>query len=261
MARKDDFPEEGDLVVGSVKNVKNFGAFINLEEYDQKEGFIHISEVSSGWVKYIRDFVREGQKVVCKVLNVEEAKGHIDLSLKRVNDHLKRQKIQEWKNEQKAEKLFEIIAAKIDKDLQECYDEFGDELIEKFGYLYGAFEEAAISKDNLTDEGFKGDWIDVFVELANDNITPPFVSIQGVLDISLPTANGILKISEALTEVEKEDVDEVSIVITYQGAPSYRMVIKAPDYKVAEEELRVAVEAVTDSISKAKGSCQFKRKD
>lgn len=260
MPLKSEFPEEGDLVVGTVKNVKNFGAFITLDEFDRKEGFIHISEVSSGWVKYIRDFVREGQKVVCKVLNVDASKGHVDLSLKRVNDHLKRQKIQEWKNEQKAEKLFELLANKIEKDIKTCYEEFGDELIDKYGYLYGAFEEAAISIDNLKDEGFEGDWLDPFAEVAKDNIVPPFVSIQGVLDISLPASDGITKISRALMAVEKEE-DDFSVVITYLGAPSYRVVVKAPDYKIAEDELKMAVDDVTANITKMKGTCQFNRKD
>src|SRR5439155_13041021 len=47
-ARGYDWPDEGDLVVCTVTNVKNFGAFVTLDEYDAKEGFIHIAEVSSG---------------------------------------------------------------------------------------------------------------------------------------------------------------------------------------------------------------------
>ena len=260
MPPKSEFPEEGDLVVGTVKNVKNFGAFVTLDEFDRKEGFIHISEVSSGWVKYIRDFVREGQKVVCKVLNVDPSKGHVDLSLKRVNDHLKRQKIQEWKNEQKAEKLFELVAKKLEKEPAACYEEFGEDMIEKYGYLYGAFEEAAISVDNLKNDGFDGDWLDAFMEVATDNIVPPFVSIQGVLDITLPVSDGMAKISKALTGIEKEE-DDFSVVISYLGAPRYRMVVKAPDYKIAEEEMKIAVNDVTKSIVKMKGSCQFNRKE
>jgi len=77
-----DWPDEGELVVLHRSNVKNFGAFVTLDEFESKEGFIHIAEVSSGWIKYIRDYVREGQKVVCKVLKVDQDKGHIDLSLR-----------------------------------------------------------------------------------------------------------------------------------------------------------------------------------
>ncbi|HIG99419.1 MAG TPA: S1 RNA-binding domain-containing protein, partial [Thermoplasmata archaeon] len=107
---KKEYPEEGELVVGTITKVQGFGAFVSLDEYPNKEGFIHISEIATGWVKRIRNFVREKQKVVCKVVHVDEAKKHIDLSLKKVNDHQRREKIQDWKNAQKATKLFEMVA-------------------------------------------------------------------------------------------------------------------------------------------------------
>src|SRR5919109_2491020 len=115
MVRGKEYPDEGELVVGTVRAVENFGAFVKLEEYPDKEGFLHIAEVSAGWVKRIRDHVREQQRVVCKVLTVDPSRGHVDLSLKRVNEHAKREKIQEWKNEVKAEKLLEITSQRLKK--------------------------------------------------------------------------------------------------------------------------------------------------
>ena len=113
MSRDRGFPDNGELVVCTVDSVKNYGAFVTLDEYDGKQGFVHVRDVATGWVKYIRDYVREGQKIVCKVLGVDSSKGHIDLSLKSVNDHQKREKIQQWKNENKAEKLMEIVAERL----------------------------------------------------------------------------------------------------------------------------------------------------
>ncbi len=107
---QNNWPEIGDFVVCTVKDVTDFGAYTTLEEYDGKEGFIHISEIKAGWVKYVRDHVREGQKIVCKVLNVDPSRRHIDLSLKDVNEHQKRAKIQEWKSEQKANKWMQFVA-------------------------------------------------------------------------------------------------------------------------------------------------------
>src|SRR5439155_23833651 len=104
---------------------KNFGAFVTLDEYESKSRFIHIAEVSSGSIKYIRDYVREGQKVVCKVLKVDTDKGHIDLSLKAVNEHQRREKIQEWKNEQKAENRLRIVATRVGKTVEAGREELG----------------------------------------------------------------------------------------------------------------------------------------
>ena len=139
--KKKEYPEEGELVVGTVVKVQNFGAFITLDEYPGKEGFIHIAEIATGWVKRIRNHIKEKQKVVCKVMHVDQAKDHVDLSLKRVNEHQKRDKIQEWKNSQKAEKLLEMVAKKLGKTVSQCHIHFGEDLAKKFGTLYAAFEE------------------------------------------------------------------------------------------------------------------------
>jgi translation initiation factor 2 subunit 1 len=57
-----EYPEEGDLIVGTVVKVQNFGAFVTLDEFPEKEGFIHIAEIATGWVKRIRNHIKEKSK-------------------------------------------------------------------------------------------------------------------------------------------------------------------------------------------------------
>jgi len=252
---KRGYPEVGELVIATVKSIKPYGAFVTLDEYGDKEGFIHIGEIAAGWIKYIRDHIREGQKVVCKVLRVDESRGHIDLSLKRVNEHQKREKIQEWKNEKKAEKLFEIVAQRLGKDVKDCYEEFGYSLIDHFGTLYGAFEEAAMNEDVLEEEGFEGDWIDVFVQVAKENISPPYVKISGYIELTTEAPDGIEHIKKVLSEAESENVK-----ITYVGAPRYRIYVKAEDYKTAEELLSNTANKIIDEFKKLGGEGEFHRR-
>ncbi|MBW3581926.1 MAG: translation initiation factor IF-2 subunit alpha [Euryarchaeota archaeon] len=259
MVKAREFPEEGELVVGTVREVQNFGAFIKLEEYPGKEGFVHIAEVSSGWVKRIRDYVREQARVVCKVLNVDTGKGHIDLSLKRVNEHQKRETIQEWKNEQKAEKLFEIVAERIGKTTDEAYKEFGYELIDVYGTLYGAFEEAAYDLDAIKEEGVDGAWLGVFGEVAVENIQIPFVDIAGYIDATIPGKDGVDDLKKALAAAEGSEFEDVEIHVTYLGAPHYRVKVRAPDYKVAEEELRKAADRTIQLVHKSGGTGSYHR--
>jgi translation initiation factor 2 subunit 1 len=257
-----EYPEEGDLVVVTVREVKNFGAFVVLNEFDNKEGFIHIAEVASGWVKYIRDYIKEGQVQVCKVLRVDPSRGHIDLSFKQVNEHQHRFKIQEWKNEQKAEKLFEIMANNQKLDLKLAYEEFGYKLMDIFGTLYGAFEECTINPDCLQNNGFSGPWINEFIQIAKDNINPPFVSIDGFLELTCTESNGIVPIKEALMKAQDVEKDNNSfITIQYVSAPKYRIQVRAMDYKVAEELLRNAADIAIDYIKKYNGNGTFHRKE
>ena len=81
--KRPEWPEVGDLVIVTVNRITDYGAYVTLDEYG-KEGLLHVSEVASSWVRNIRDFVREGQKTVLKVLRVDTEKGHVDISLRRV---------------------------------------------------------------------------------------------------------------------------------------------------------------------------------
>jgi translation initiation factor 2 subunit 1 len=259
MLRKADFPEVGELVICSVLNVKNFGAFVTLDEFQGREGFIHVRDVATGWVKYIRDHVREGQKVVCKVLGVDADKGHIDLSLKQVNDHQRREKVQEWKNEKKAEKLLEMAGSKLGKSLDDSFAEVGDRLIEEFGTLYGAFEATASDQGVLKGLGVDKDWIGAITSIANESIQLPSVTIDGLLEVTNPAPDGIDLIRESLESGLKGG--EAEIDIHYLGAPRYRITVTAEDYKIAEEELKAAIDRIVGSIEGSGGSASFKRKE
>ena len=256
---KKDYPEEGELVVGTITKVQGFGAFVTLDEYPNREGFIHISEIATGWVKRIRNFVREKQKVVCKVVHVDAAKKHIDLSLKKVNDHQRREKIQDWKNAQKATKLFEMVAQGLSKSVDQCYKEFGDELVKKYGTMYAAFEECAYDANTLKNDGFSGDWLKKFDEVAKTSITVPFVEIKGMLLLTSYLPDGITHIKEALSVAEKSEFDDVTINIKYISAPRYMIKVKAPDYKIAESQMKKAVERAETFMTKIKGECEFQR--
>ena len=259
MARAAEFPDEAELVVCTVQSVKDFGAFVSLDEYGGKEGFIHIAEVATGWIKYIRDYVREGQKLVCKVLRVDKSKGHVDLSFKAVNEHKRREKIQEWKNEQKAEKLMGIIAQRLGSTPEKCYEDFGYKLAESFGTLYHAMEECVMDEGIFEEEDFEGEWTKTFIEVAKENIVAPYVRIGGFLEMTCPKPDGAVHIKDALAKALKED--HITVKVQYLGAPRYRIVVRAPDYKSAESEMENAAKKVLKYLEAHGGEGKFIREE
>jgi translation initiation factor 2 subunit 1 len=253
------WPDESDFVVCSVIKVTDFGAFVALDEYGGKEGLIHISEVASGWVKYIRDHVREGQKIVCKVLFVDPAKQHIDLSLKDVNEHQRREKIQEWKNEQKADKWIHYVAesTKIEK---EGLDKLINLFYDKYGNVYSAFEKAMLGGDSaLTKIGVSEDLAKMITQVANDNLKKPQVDISGYINLTCPNPDGIEVIRKALIKADEEVGDDIKVDVSYVGAPRYRIRVIAPDYKKAESVLKKSSESAIKIVQKAGGTGEFFR--
>ena len=139
--KKQGFPEEGDSVLCTVTSVQYHSVFVNIDEYG-KSGMIHISEVSPGRIRNIRDFVKEGKKIVCKVLRVNEEKGYIDLSLRRVNESEKRRKIDDIKKEQNSEKIVELAAQKIGIKTEQLYKEILDKISMDYASLHEFFDNA-----------------------------------------------------------------------------------------------------------------------
>lgn len=255
-----EFPDEGELVIATVANVKNFGAFVRLDEYEGREGFIHVREVATGWVKYIRDHVREGSKVVVKVLRVDQSKGHIDCSLKQVNEHQRRDKIKQWKNEAKAHKLFEILAKDLGADPEEAFSEIGFKLVEEFGSLYGVLEEVAMDETVLDEFDLPSEWQEGLTRVAQENITPPYVQIGGILELLSTDSAGIEHIKAALEASQAAATEDGSVILRYLGAPRYHIRVTAPDYKVAESVLKEAVDsAISGMEDTAGGSGKFTR--
>ncbi len=253
-----DWPEAGELVVCTVQNVKDFVAFVHLDEYQGREGLIPISEIARGWIKYIRDHIREGQKVVCKVLNVDTKKGHIDLSLKDVNEHQRREKIREWKNESKALKWIGFAAEAAGKP--EETDAIASAIYEEYGELYSAFEEIVQNgKAALKECAISDDIIEALLTIARDNVRIPTVTISGDLYLRTTNADGVNIIRRALRSAQPK-VDDAEIEITYLGAPNYRLKVTATDYKSAEIALDKAANAAIGVLKRAESEGKFTRR-
>ncbi len=71
--------EAGNIIEGTVVKITHYGAFVELP--DGKSGLVHISEIADTFVKDVKDYLREQDRVRVKVLGINE-KGKLDLSVK-----------------------------------------------------------------------------------------------------------------------------------------------------------------------------------
>ena len=254
------WPTPGELVVGRVDEIEDFGVFVDLEEYEDKRGLVHVSEVASGWIKNVRDHVNVDQTVVCKVIDVDEDAQQVDLSIKDVNDHQRSEKIQEWKNEQKADKWMEIAFG--EDVAADDFRRIANELIDAHGSLYDGFEQAAIlGPEALENTDLDGEEIDAIVETARENVSVPYVTVTGYVDLEASGGEGVETVREALEAAEGngEVPDEVELEVTYVGAPEYRIRVQAPNYKTAESQLEASATRAREAIEAGGGTGDFHR--
>jgi translation initiation factor 2 alpha subunit (eIF-2alpha) len=173
-------PEEGEIIIATVREVTGHGVYVTLDEYNNMTGFLYISEIGTGWIRNIERYVRPKQKAVLKVIRVNKVRGEIDTSLKQVSGEERRSKLIEIKKSDKAATLLDVVQSKLE----------------------------------LTDQ-----------------------------------------------QVQEGNKAGASSAITYIGAPRYRIVVKAENFKIAEKFLNNSVEKTRVNIEKQHGTFNFVRVD
>lgn len=116
----------GSIVEGTVVNITNFGAFVEL--VGGKTGLVHISEVSNTFVKDIRNFLKEKEKVKVKIISIEDD-GKVSLSIKQAQEKQDKRSIKpieiDWSQDRsKTQSMsFEERLSKFMKDSEERYQD------------------------------------------------------------------------------------------------------------------------------------------
>lgn len=258
-----EWPNVDDYAIAVATKVAAYGAYVTLSEYGNKEGFIHISEISSTWVRNIRNHIHESQRVVVKILKVDPEKMHIDCSLRRVSNESKRAKNNEWKRAQKAEKLLELVAKENDMTLEQIYEKIGWPIEEVFGEIYTGLERAADGGVEVLDEVQSTKKLKKQVaDFAAQRIEIPSVEIDGEVTITVPGPDGVEVIKKALIEgLAKGKSHEKSTTEIYTlGSPRYKLRIVSPDYKEAEEILSEIISLIQSHVEHNSGSVSFVKK-
>jgi translation initiation factor 2 subunit 1 len=255
LLKKTGFPQDEELVLCTVTGVNPHSVFCTLDEYGGRTGMIHISEVAPGRIRNIREFVQEGKKVVCKVLQVNKEKGHIDLSLRRVNEGQKRTKLNQIKQEQLAEKIIEYAAKQLGESPLTLYNKLAEKLVPQFGSTFAAFEQAAQDKINLETVVDKK-VAKLLTDAVKQRIKPPEVQIGGDLKLTSYAPNGVQEVKDALALAVKADVK-----VRYLGAGTYHFEVIAEDYKDAERKLKSGIDPVLEYAKEHDVAAEWARKE
>ena len=243
-------PDEGDFVVVTLTDVDKNSAYADLEEYKDITGLIHISEVSRSWVQDIRKELDEGEKTVAQVIDTEG--DSLTLSLKRVNDNNKREAMQRWKKEQKAEKFIQELSEKLDREDEEIYEDIAFPMQKEFGSSFHGFEISEAEEERLLDL-FDEETVEDIQDVAQKNIDLKQEKLEGTIEMSFPQGDGLQRVKDGL-----EDIEE-GVEIKYISAPEYSITAWGRTQELAKKRIDSAVRQVQEKVDDMDGQFNFSR--
>ncbi|MBI5398135.1 translation initiation factor IF-2 subunit alpha [Candidatus Woesearchaeota archaeon] len=251
--KKQGFPEESELLLCTVTKIYPHSVFVNIDEYD-RSGMIHISEIAPGRIRNISEYVKEGKKIVCKVLKVDLERGHIDLSLRRVGEGQRRQKMDEIKQEQKVEKIIEMAAKNLKCKPVELYDKLAPAVFNKYQSMHACFEDFISNEGALKDAGLDPKSYKELTDLIRQRIKPQQVIISGDVTLRTYAPDGVDQIKRTLMTAEKL-VPNASIM--YKGGGKYQITVIDGNFKDAERKIKTVADSILEQMKKAGAEVSF----
>jgi len=235
--------------------------FVSIDEYKNIEGMIHIPEVSPGRIRNLRDYVKENKRIVCKVLRVNKERKQIDLSLRRVSPSQTRNKLTEIKQEEKAKKILEQVAKKLNLSMEEIFKKIGNNIIEKYGSLTVAFHKLIKEDEDLFKKLDSSQKLtSELTRTIKEKIRLPEIKISGTLKLTSTAPDGINRIKKTIKNIiELNKKKKYNAKIIYMGAPKYQITLTAQDYKIAESQLKEISNFAISEIEKLQGRGEFSR--
>jgi len=146
-----ELPEVGEIVIATITKVTDHGAYVNLDEYDNLQGFLHISEIAPGWVRNVTRFIKMGEKKVLLVKKVRHERSEIDLSLKQISKDQKKKKLLDVKRYEKGRTILQDVQQKAGLS-ESKINELEESIFSKYDSIYDAFVQIAMNSIQILDD-------------------------------------------------------------------------------------------------------------
>lgn len=230
---KDGYPEVNEIVLCTVTKIYGNTVFVELDEYE-KEGVLTISEIAPGRIRNLREHVVENKKIVCKVLRTDIPQKRVDVSLRRVPIIVMKDKLEEIKKEEYADKIYTDVAKELKLTKEELFEKTYEPIFEEYRSVFEALYAIMLDNDKIkifTNLNKKEK--EQFVKLINDKIKPEEALFKKKFKLKSTSIDGVDKIKFAiknsLTPLKYDKID-----IIYLAAGEFGISIKHDDMKSAD---------------------------
>ncbi len=264
---RQQFPEVDELVVAVCTDIApGYGAYFRIIDYEylgDRAGFCHISEITRTWVRNIRAYVRPGQEVVARVLRVNPHRGEVDLSMRRVSESQKREKLTELRNEKRARRLLEVIRERLNMNEDSFYEKVEIPILENFqNYHQALLQSAQIGPEVLEKAGIDSEIAKAIHNLTAKEYEKTGVELIGIITASVYSGHGAQVLRQCFEKAYNEGIkigEGIKIEMAVDAAPRYRVNIRAPDWKKAELTWKTIQDVFSNNLNNYDAELDFQR--
>mmetsp|Transcript_8862 Transcript_8862/g.12617 ORF Transcript_8862/g.12617 Transcript_8862/m.12617 type:complete len:353 (+) Transcript_8862:225-1283(+) len=261
---EEKFPALESVVMVNVRNIADMGAYVSLLEYNNIEGMILLSELSRRRIRSINKLIRVGRNEVVMVLRVDQEKGYIDLSKRRVSPE-DVAKCEDRFNKAKAvHGVLRHLAERRKLYLQDLYERIAWPLYRKYGHAYDAFKLALVEEDGgkedpfVSLEGVSAEIKDELRAYIRRRLAPQPIKIRADIEVSCFNYEGIDAIRSSLFAGIACGTDASPIKIKLISPPIYVLSTMTLEKDAGIDLLKKSIDTIDEKIRASGGKMDVK---
>ena len=255
------FPQLDEIVMANVNRIQDMGAYCTLLEYNDIEGMILMSEVSRKRIRSLNKHLRVGRNECVVVIRVDEVKGYIDLSKRRVSAQ-ESEKFQERFIKSKTinqilRHVAETLKFESNEEFEELYQKTAwsiDTSKDRKGASYEVFKRAAIDASVLGSLELDESTRDALLSCICRRLTHQPVKLRATFELNCYSYEGIEAIKAALRAGLQHSADGPALQINLIAPPEYIMSTTTMDQTEGVAKLRDALAAIKKAIEEKHGT-------
>jgi len=263
------FPEIDEVVMVKVKSIAEMGAYVSLLEYNDIEGMILLSELSRRRIRSIGKLIKVGRIEPVMVLRVDEDKGYIDLSKRRVSPEDIAECEDRYNRSKMVHSIMRHAADTTGTDLERLYEAVGWPLYRKYGHAFEAFKYMVSSADTffaeLLKEGGEGAaevlTDEVKTALMRDirrRMTPVPLKLRADVEMTCFQYDGVLHLQEAMRAGAAAGDDDCGVQVKLVAPPLYVLTSQSLYKDQGLGVLHKAIEAMVGVMDAKQGKLVVK---
>jgi len=261
-----EFPEVDEAVVVQILKLDDkSGVYVSLLEYDGKEGMINLGELSKKRIRSLAKIVRIGSIEVVSVMSVDEDKGYINLSKKRVEPEDAPPKLEQYAKAKAVHGIMQHVSKNNSIDVEDLCQKVSWPLNTKHSSAFDAFKkhiEEELDVWNGIDFSSPGQDLthcaDAIKEEIENHMRRRLIAsnlrLQAKCEVSCTEYEGIDAIKDALSQGFKASKEECEVNIKLIAHPTFALSCQCKDKELGVNALTEALGYIKEAITAKKGT-------
>lgn len=251
------FPPLDSVVMVQIVKVEPVGAMVSLLEYQGLPGMILASEVSRRRFRSIKQVISVGKIIPCTVIRVDEVKGFIDLSKKRVSPNDAKQLEDRYAHARTVHSIMARVAHMTQNKLEDLYNAFAWDLYKQFEHAYFAFNAIANNDITVLEKytEVSEDVKNALVGIIKQKMSPKPASIFARIEATCFGSQGVYGLKDAFKAGLAVSTDDVQLRIRTVGPPIYVITTTCNVPVKGLNIVKQSIEAISQHLNSIGGKC------